>query len=62
MPDYCRTDSYLRYTVKLDPQFIVSDEGPYYLAERFLVVKSDFKEAQAPVRSKGYRNHRRRRR
>ena len=62
LPDYCRTEDYLRYTVKLDPQFIVSDEGPCYLAERFLVVKSDFKEAQAPARQKAYHNHRRRRR
>ena len=63
IPEYCRTDSYLRYTVKLDPQFIISDEGYYYLAERFLVVKTDFKEAQYySSRPKGYRNHRRRRR
>ncbi|HCI73617.1 MAG TPA: hypothetical protein DHV42_03645, partial [Lachnospiraceae bacterium] len=23
VPDYCRTEPYIRYTVKLDPQFIV---------------------------------------
>ncbi len=63
IPEYCRTDSYLRYTVKLDPQFIISDKGYYYLAERFLVVKTDYKEAQYySSRPKGYRNHRRRRR
>lgn len=61
MPDYCKTDPSVRYTVKLDPQFIVSDEGAYYLAERFLVVKSDYKEAYAPSRSKSYHNRSRRR-
>ena len=62
IPDYCRTDSCLRYTVKLDPQFIISDEGTHYLAERFLVVKTDFKEAQISYRPKKYRNRRRHRR
>ena len=58
-PEYCRTDAYIRYTVKLDPQFIVSDEGYFYLAERFLVLKSDYKEAQYySPRPKLYRNHR----
>ena len=62
IPEYCRTDSYLRYTVKLDPQFIISDEGYCYLAERFLVVRSDYKEAAYAPRPKSYHNHRRRRR
>jgi hypothetical protein len=48
--------------VKLDPQFIISDEGTHYLAERFLVVKTDFKEAQISYRPKKYRNRRRHRR
>ena len=63
-PDYCRFEPYLRYTVKLDPQFIVSDEGRYYLAERFEVVRSDYKEAASPYRAQSYRNrsHRRSRR
>ena len=60
IPEYCRTDAYLRYTVRLDPRFIVSDEGAYYLAERFLVVKTDYKEAQAPPRQNSY-HHRSRR-
>ena len=58
IPDYCRTDSYLRYTVKLDPQFIVADQGAYYLAERFLVLKSDYKEAVYSARPKTYHNRR----
>ncbi len=62
IPDYCRTDPYIRYTVKLDPQFIVSDQGACFLAERFLVVRSDYKEAIAPARPKSYRNHGHRRR
>lgn len=57
-PDYCRFEPYLRYTVRLDPQFIISDEGRYYLAERFEVVKSDYKEAASPYRSQSYRNRR----
>ena len=57
-PDYCRYEPYLRYTVRLDPQFIISDEGRYYLAERFEVVRSDYKEAASPYRSQSYRNHR----
>ena len=57
-PDYCRYEPYLRYTVKLDPRFIISDEGRYYLAERFEVVRSDYKEAASPYRSQSYRNHR----
>ena len=61
IPDYCRTDSYLRYTVKLDPQFIVADQGAYYLAERFLVLKSDYKEAACSARPKTYHNSRRHR-
>lgn len=61
-PDYCRYEPYLRYTVRLDPRFIISDEGRYYLAERFEVVKSDYKEAASPLRPQSYRNHRPRRR
>lgn len=61
-PDYCRHEPYLRYTVRLDPQFIVSDEDRYYLAERFEVVKSDYREAASPYRSGAYRNHSHRRR
>ena len=57
-PDYCRYEPYLRYTVRLDPQFIISDEGRYYLAERFEVVRSDYKEAASPYRQQSYRNHR----
>ena len=57
-PDYCRYEPYLRYTVRLDPQFIISDEGRYYLAERFEVVKSDYKEAASPYRQQSYRNRR----
>ncbi len=55
-PDYCRFEPYLRYTVRLDPQFIVSDEGRYYLAERFEVIKSDYKDSTQPMRPQSYRN------
>lgn len=68
-PDYCRYESYIRYTVKLDPRFIVLDEGAWFLAERFLVVKSEYKRSGSPMRldegrekhsrSQGCRNHRR---
>jgi hypothetical protein len=63
-PDYCRSDPYFRYTVRLDPRFIVSDKGYFYLAERFLIVRSDYKEATAPARTKhsGSRRRSRRRR
>ncbi len=57
IPPYCRSDSYIRYTVKVDPQFIISDEGLYYLAERFLVLKSDFKQGSFGFKSKTYRNN-----
>ena len=63
-PDYCRSDPYFRYTVRLDPRFIGSDKGYFYLAERFLIVRSDYKEATAPARTKhsGSRRRSRRRR
>ena len=54
-PDYCRFEPYLRYTVRLDPRFIVADEGRYYLAERFEVVKSDYKESASPYRQRSGR-------
>jgi len=59
IPVYCRADSYIRYSVRLDPQFIVSDMGQYYLAERFLVVKSDFKEVVSYPKTGNGRGHRR---
>ncbi|MBP3872918.1 MAG: hypothetical protein J6E32_04305, partial [Lachnospiraceae bacterium] len=59
IPEYCRADSYIRYSVRLDPQFIVSDMGQYYLAERFLVVKSDFKEVVSYPKTGNGRGHRR---
>ena len=59
-PDFCRYEPYIRYTVRLDPQFIVSDEGRYFLAERFEVVKSDYKESASGYRAESYRNHSRR--
>lgn len=67
-PEYCRFEPYFRYTVKLDPAYIVSDEGAYYLAEHFKVVKTDYMRAASPMhldkpsdnsRSWHYRNNRR---
>ncbi|MBQ4176700.1 MAG: hypothetical protein II640_04460, partial [Lachnospiraceae bacterium] len=59
-PDFCRYEPYIRYTVRLDPQFIVSDEGRYFLAERFEVVRSDYKESASGFRAESYRNQSRR--
>ena len=65
-PDYCHFEPYYRYTVKLDPRYIVSDEGAYYLAERFKVIKCDYLHTASPMRldrpdnsrSHHYRNNR----
>ena len=48
-PDYCRFEPYFRYTVKLDPKYIVSDEGAYYLAEHFRVVRCDYQHSASPM-------------
>lgn len=50
-PDYCRYEPYYRYTVKLDPNFIISDEGGYYLAERFEVLKSEYRKSGSPLKN-----------
>ncbi len=68
-PDYCRYEPYFRYTVRLDPKYIVSDEGAYFLAEHFQVVRTDYMHGASPMhmdipsensRSWHYRNNRRR--
>ena len=68
-PDMCRFEPYFRYTVKLDPRYIVSDEGPFFLAQKFRVVRSDYMHSASPMnldrpevnsRAHHYRNNRRR--
>lgn len=68
-PDMCRFEPYYRYTVKLDPRYIVSDEGPFFLAQKFRVVRSDYMHSASPMnldrpevnsRAHHYRNNRRR--
>jgi ATP-dependent RNA helicase SUPV3L1/SUV3 len=52
-PDYCRFEPYFRYTVKLDPKYIVSDEGAYYLAEHFQIVRCDYQHSASPMQIRG---------
>ena len=68
-PDMCRFEPYFRYTVKLDPRYIVSDEGPFFLAQKFRVIRSDYMHSASPMnldrpeinsRAHHYRNNRRR--
>ena len=44
IPDYCRYEPYYRYTVRLDPQFIIEDRGSCFLAERFVIIRSEYRE------------------
>ena len=62
VPEYCRYEPYFRYEVKLDPAFIIAERETYYLAERFLVVKCEYREPGQPRRSSSHRRGRRRRR
>jgi len=41
-PNYTRYDDYTLYKVRLDPKYIVSDEGDYYLAQKFRVIHSSY--------------------
>lgn len=54
-PEYTYFGEYMVYQVRLDPDFIVSDEGDYYLAEKFDVLSSEYKSRPKPRRRRHHR-------